>query len=63
MFYVKQKLSDEEEINIDIADNVYTKCAHCGKEIPVDLVVLAKEINNFDLYGLNLYCSECHPEK
>ena len=38
MFYVKEKLSDSAEINIEIHDeNVFCRCPKCGCEVPVDL--------------------------
>lgn len=59
MFYVKQKLSEEAEINIDITDeNVYTRCPICGCEHCVDISELFAECN-VDLYGTSVYCEEC----
>lgn len=58
MFYVKSKINEAVEINVDITDeNVYTRCPGCGAEISIDIV---EEIRNgdFDLFGTTVYCSD-----
>lgn len=60
MFYMKEKLENGNEVQIDITDdNVYTTCIDCGKEFKVDLVDTIKSVNRFDLYGTSLFCKEC----
>ena len=59
MYYVKSKLADGCEINIDITDeNVFTRCPNCGAEIPIDIVE-ESQIDGFDLCGTVCYCHEC----
>lgn len=59
MFYVKQKISEEGELRIYVADeNVFTCCIKCGKEIPVDLEELIAE-HECDLYCTTILCSDC----
>lgn len=57
MFYVKTQLSDEVEIAVEIHDdNVFCICPGCGCEMEVDL---AEILGNGDLYGTEVFCSEC----
>lgn len=59
MFYVKSKLTEETEINIEITDeNVFTRCPNCGVEISVDIVEESRS-EDFDLFGTALYCPKC----
>lgn len=63
MFYVKQKISEDAEIRIDITDeNVFTRCTKCGKEIPVNIEEMIGEYGG-DLYGTTICCSKCSQEK
>ena len=39
--------------------NVVTSCPRCGIEHAVDLVELAQEMKDFDLYGTGVYCLKC----
>lgn len=56
MFYVKAKLNEDCEINIDLTDeNIYTRCPDCGCEFAVDIV----GDPDVDLYGTQICCSEC----
>lgn len=59
MFYVKEKLSDSAEINVEINDeNVYCRCPKCGCEVCVDLAeILSDGVS--DLVGTAIYCSKC----
>lgn len=59
MFYVKEKISDGAEINIEITDeNVFNQCPQCGKEVQVDIESLLKSENS-DLFGTSVFCEEC----
>lgn len=59
MFYVKESISEDIAIRIEITDeNVFTRCIKCGKEIPVDLEELIAE-HECDLYGTSLLCGDC----
>ena len=62
MFYVKEKLSDSAEINIEIHDeNVFCRCRKCGCEVPVDLAdILSDGVS--DLFGTAVYCTKCSKE-
>ena len=61
MFYVKEKLSDSAEINIEIHDeNVFCRCK-CGCEVSVDLAeILSDGVS--DLFGTAVFCDECSKE-
>ena len=54
MYYIKH---ENREIALE-ADNVYTNCGRCGKEMAVDL---DECITNgcLDLYGTVWYCPDC----
>jgi hypothetical protein len=56
MYYVKSKIKDLE-INIEIEDNVYTKCNECGREISIDL--FEHFDSGCDLCSTVCFCSEC----
>ena len=59
MFYVKAKLTEEAEINIELNDeNVFTRCIGCGEEIQVDIQEECRS-DYFDLLGTSMYCTEC----
>ena len=58
MFYVKTQLSDESVMKTDITDdNVFTRCAGCGKELQVDLNEVFEDIP-VDL-ETPVYCCRC----
>lgn len=58
MFYVKKKISNGIEINIDIEyDNVYTRCPECGVEHMIDIAEFANE--DFDIESTEIYCEKC----
>jgi len=58
VFYVKQKISDECSITIDIIDeNVFTRCPDCGTEAQVDLVDVIE--NGGGLYDTAIFFTEC----
>ena len=62
MFYVKKKLADGAEINVDIEyDNVYTRCPKCGVEHMIDLTEYGKD-EGFDLESSCVYCEKCSSE-
>ena len=59
MFYVKERLNDAVEVNVEITDeNVFTRCPGCGDEVCVDLAELFSD-GESDLYGTAVYCKEC----
>ena len=62
MFYVKEKLSDSAEINIEIHDeNVFCRCPKCGCEVPVELAdILSDGVS--DLFGTAVCCAKCSKE-
>lgn len=58
MYYVKSKLADGCEINVEITDeNVFTRCPNCGAEIPIDIVEVIRN-EDFDLFGTAIYCND-----
>ena len=60
MFYVKERLNDAVEVNVEITDeNVFTRCPGCGDEVCVDLAELFGGDEDCDLYGTAVYCEEC----
>ena len=60
MFYVKERLNDAVEMNVEITDeNVFTRCPGCGDEVCVDLAELFGGDEDCDLYGTAVYCEEC----
>lgn len=61
MFYTKTAIGNttiETEIN---DETVFTRCPHCGKEIPVDLQELFEQ--GFDLGGTAVFCTDCSVHK
>lgn len=54
MFYVKTKTGEEVEI-----EEVYTRCPDCDAEFEVDLNDIIDNLGNLDLYGTQVYCTEC----
>lgn len=59
MFYIKQKLSDDLELKIDIHDeNVFTRCPYCGTEIGVDLSEILSNKDS-DLFSTAVVCQQC----
>ena len=60
MFYVREKLSEGVEINIEINDdNVFTKCTDCGEEMNEDIDSLYKECSDFSIMESSMICAEC----
>jgi hypothetical protein len=59
MFHVKEKISENTEINVEIHDdNVFCICPGCGCEVVVDLSEIFGD-GEGDLYGTAVYCSVC----
>lgn len=57
MFYVKERINDSMEINIEINyENVFCTCPKCGKEVRVDLV---EELEEGDLFSTQVCCNTC----
>lgn len=40
------------------ADNIFTMCPRCGKEIPIDLSDMVID-GALDLYGTSVFCEKC----
>ena len=65
LFYVKEKISDNCEINVSISsDNVYYRCARRGIEQQTDLTSWGSTIaeEGIDMFRTAAYCSECSEE-
>lgn len=59
MFYVKTQLANVE-LKIDLyADEIFTNCNCCGKEIEVDSQILISVLQDGDLASTSLACEEC----
>lgn len=54
MYYMK---SGKKKLFIE-EDNVYTRCARCGKEMQIDLDDAVID-GALDLYGTSWYCERC----
>lgn len=60
MFYVKETVTDNLEVRIEINDkNVFCHCPVCGKEVQVDLEMVLGE---GDLLGTAVLCKACSRE-
>ena len=58
MFYVKIR-KDDVSVKAEITpDNVYTECAGCGHEIPIDLEEMLKD-DACDLTATKVFCDAC----
>ena len=63
MFYVKEKVSSNLDVAVEIHDdNVFCSCPECGCETGIDLVKLfnGREV---DLYGTSVFCTDCSKVK
>ncbi len=59
MFYVKGAIGEGVSLAINITnDNVFCRCATCGREIQIDLVDLLS-IEDADLCSTQVHCEEC----
>ena len=59
MFYVKETMGDDVEVNIEINDeNVFCRCPHCGSEVQVDLQEILSD-GDSDLFGTAVLCENC----
>ena len=59
MFYVKSKIGNLAEINVEVTDeNVYTRCPICGEEFNIDIQDFLLD-EEFDLFGTSVYCEKC----
>lgn len=69
MFYVKHHIAampgdlNTSGVTADLCVevtgyNVFTRCADCGRELPIDLLDWAETVPEFD-YDLSIYCEEC----
>ncbi len=62
MFYVKDSIGEGVSLAIDIGnDNVFCRCATCGREIQIDLVDLLS-IDGTDLCSTQVHCEKCTEE-
>jgi len=60
MFYVKTHLDKDTTIAVNITtENVFTRCEHCGKEIPVDLEDFFVECEAPVLDGKSFCSKDC----
>lgn len=63
MFYVKEKVSSNLDVTVEIHDdNVFCICPECSDEVVIDLAQLFSD-GESDLYGTAVYCSECSKSK
>lgn len=58
MFYIKTKRGHHIPIEDGECGNVFTTCPDCGREFEVELSDLIVN-DNIDVYGTQLYCTEC----
>ena len=59
MFYTKSRLPGGERVKTEITDgNVFTKCAICGRELPVDLAEVLSD-GEGDLFSTSILCARC----
>ncbi len=59
MFYHKTILADGKVIKFDITDeNVFTQCAECGRELPVDIAEVFT-LSGGDLFSTSIICATC----
>lgn len=63
MFYIKYPIHISPGVTADLRmelteNNVFTRCADCGRELPIDLLDWAANCPSFD-YGLAIYCRRC----
>jgi hypothetical protein len=65
VFFHKTKINDEIEIRVPIYDDeIFTICPSCGKEMEVDINLLADIIKDGgDFGGTSIYCKECSVKK
>jgi len=54
VYYMK---NEEKKLFIE-ADNVFTQCGRCGREVQVDLADMVMD-GQLDLYGTSIYCPQC----
>lgn len=59
MFYMKDNLNNIVEITGDF----YSRCPECGKLFPVDIVELARQDEDFDLYSTQVFCADCSAKR
>lgn len=65
MIFIKAKLSDDVEINVDLyGDEFRSHCPKCYKEHDVSIEDVAKIIvDGGDLASTSVYCLECSNTK
>ena len=57
MFYIK-----ENEKEIELTSEAFTRCPDCGAEFEVDLSELIRE-PYFDFYGTSVFCDKCSAKR
>jgi hypothetical protein len=63
MFYTKSKLPGGRTVRTEITDeNVFTRCAECGCELPIDIVEILSD-GESDLFSTSIVCSRCTVKK
>lgn len=60
MFFVKKKISDDVNIEMELyEDEICTYCPNCGKEIHLEPEHLADIIQDQALSSTSVYCKKC----
>ncbi len=59
MFYIKEQLTENATVEIDLTGEVFTHCPDCGVEQEIDLVDLIRGCPDFDFYGMHICCKNC----
>ncbi len=59
MFYIKEQLTENTTVEIDLTGEVFTRCPDCGAEQEIDLVDLIRGCPDFDFYGMSICCESC----
>ena len=59
MFYMK----DEKGNFILLNGELYYQCAGCGKMEEIDILEVANEDPDFDLFGTAIFCERCTRER
>lgn len=58
MYYVKTTIGSTTIMTEINDETVFTRCPHCGAEIPVDLQAHISA-GDLDVYGDTLFCARC----
>lgn len=64
MFYIKKKINDDIEVNIDIyEDEIFTTCEVCNKEMQIEPEHLADIIKDQALASTYVLCEDCSKKR